>query len=77
MEASRNNQSHVRGRSYVSPEQTTPAEVSVKSVVMRARYNRVNYATLDLLRGNIINRVVFGGQDKLLHTPHQSSSETL
>ena len=31
--------------------------------------------TLDLLKVNLRNRVVFGGQDKLLHTPRQISSE--
>ena len=77
MEASRKNQIRVRGRSYVSPELTTPAEVSVKSVAMIARYNIVNDATLYLLKGNLRNRVVFGGQDKLLHTPHRRISEAL
>ena len=77
MEESRKNQSHVCGQSYVNPERTTTAKVSAKSVLMIEIRNRVNYVTLYLLKGKLINRVVFGGQDKLLHTPHQSSSETL
>ena len=62
MEASRNNQSHVHGRSYISPERTTTSKVSVEIVAMRARCNRVNDATLDLLKGKLRNRVVFGGK---------------
>ena len=70
MEASRKNQSHVRGQSYVIPERTTPTKASVRNVTIIARCNRVNDATLDLLKGEIRNKVVFSGQDKLLHTPH-------
>ena len=51
--------------------------MSVKIVEMREKCNRVNDETLDLLKGKLRNRVVFGGQDKLLHTPHQISSEAL
>ena len=51
MEASIKKQSHVRGQSYVNTERTTTAEVSTESVAIRARYNRVNDATLDLLKG--------------------------
>ena len=61
MKASRNKQNHVCGRSYVSPERTTPAEVSVKIVAMGEILNRVNDSTLDLLKGKFRNRVVFGG----------------
>ena len=75
MEASRKKQSRVRGRSYVSPERTNPAKVYVKSVAIRARFNIANDATLDLLKCKLRNRVVFGGQDKLRHTPHRSSSK--
>ena len=77
MEASRKNQSHFCGWSYVSTDCASTAEVSVKSVAMRARCNRVNDATLDLLKGDLINIVVFGGQDKLCHKSHWSRSESL
>ena len=77
MEASRKKHSHVNVQSYVNPERTTPAEVSVKIVSMRERCNRVNDKSLDLLKGNLRNRLVFGGQDKLRHTPHQSSYKEL
>ena len=77
MEASRNNQSHVFGKSYVSPERTTSAKVSVKSAALRARCNIVNDANLDLLKGMIRNKVVFGGKYKLRHTTHQSRSKAL
>ena len=61
IEASRKKQSHVCGQSYVSPERTTLEKVSVKSVVMRSRYIRVNDETLYLLKVKLRNRVVFGG----------------
>ena len=77
MEASRKKQSHVRDQSYVSPERTTPTKVSMMSVAMRARCNRFNNETLDMLKGKIRNRVLFGVQDNLCHTSHQNSSEPL
>ena len=64
IEASIKKQSNVRFLSYVSPDCTTPSKVSVKSVAIRAICNRVNDATLDMLKGKIRNRVMFGGQDK-------------
>ena len=70
MEASRKKQIHVRGQSYVSAERTNTAEEAVKSVEIIARCNRVNDATLYLLKSKLGNRVVFGGQDKLSHKPH-------
>ena len=77
MEASRKKQSRVRGQSCVSPECTTPDKVSVKSVKMISIYNILNNVTLDTLKVNLRNRVVFGGQYKIQHTLHQSSSEAL
>ena len=77
MDTSKKKQSHVCGRSYVSPDLTTLDELSMKSVAMRARCNRVNDATLYLLKCKLRNRVVFCGQDKIRRTPHQSSSEAL
>ena len=77
MEASRKKQSRVSCLSYVGTERTTPAKVSVKSIAMRAIRNRVNDAALDLLKVKLRNRVVFGGQDKLRHTPHQIIYEEL
>ena len=65
MEASRKKQSHVRGQSCVSPECTTPDKVSVKSVKMISIYNILNNVTLDTLKVNLRNRVVFGGQYKI------------
>ena len=62
MEASRKKKIHVRVQSYVSPDRTNPDEVFVKSVAMRARCNRVNDTTLDLLKSKLRNIVVFGGQ---------------
>ena len=77
IEASIKKQSNVRFLSYVSPDCTTPADVSVKSVARRERCNRVNDENLYLLIGQLRNRVVFSGQDKIRHTPHQRSSEAL